>query len=142
MVDEADVGKLKEGMPLVLTVGAIENLTFDAFLEKISPKGVEESGAVKFEVKAAIEQTDDVFLRAGYSANADIILSKVSQVITINERDLIKENDQYYVEIEVGDQEFEKKAVEVGVSDGILIEVKSGIDTTQKVKVQRQAASN
>ena len=137
MVDEADVGKLKEGMPLILTVGAIENKKFDAFLESISPKGVEESGAVKFEVKAAITQVEDVFLRAGYSANADIILDKATQVITVNERDLINEENTYYVEIEKGDQEFERREVTVGLSDGILIEVKNGIDTTDKIKVQK-----
>lgn len=135
-VDEADVGKLKEGMPLELTVGAIENEKFEAVLEHISPKGVEEDGAVKFEVKAALQGETEVFLRAGYSANADIILNRVSQVLTINERDLIKEEDQYFVEVQVGDQQYEKKAVELGVSDGILIEVKSGVDSTDQIKVR------
>ncbi len=137
-VDESDVGKLKEGMPLELTVGAIENQKFDATLEYIAPKGVEEEGTVKFEVRAAIMPTKEVFLRAGYSANADIILNKRNEVIAIQERDVLFEEDTTYVEIKVGDQQFEKRLVELGISDGIQVEVVSGLDTTMQVKVQRQ----
>ena len=136
-VDESDVGKLKEGMPLELTVGAIEGQTFEATLEYISPKGEEEEGTVKFEVRAAIKPTNDVFLRAGYSANADIILDRRDAVVSIKERDLIFENDSTFVEVQVGDQKFEKRQVEVGLSDGVQIEVKSGLDTTTQVKVQK-----
>ena len=86
-VDESDVGKLKEGMPLELTVGAIEDHTFAATLEYIAPKGEDEEGTVKFEVRAAIKPTKEVFLRAGYSANADIILDRRENVVSIKERD-------------------------------------------------------
>jgi len=136
-VDESDVGKLKEGMPLVLTVGAIEDEKFDANLEYISPKGLEEEGTVKFEVRAAIKPQSDVFLRAGYSANADIILDKKEQVITIKERDLIFEEEETFVEVEIGEQEYEKRAVSTGLSDGVTIEVTEGLDTMTLVKIQK-----
>ncbi|MFK7935486.1 MAG: efflux RND transporter periplasmic adaptor subunit [Saprospiraceae bacterium] len=138
-VDESDVGKLKEGIPLVLTVGAIADESFDATLEFISPKGEDEEGTVKFEVRAAVKPSEDIFLRAGYSANADIILDRREDVIAIKERDVIFEGDTTYVEIETGEQEFEKRTVELGVSDGIMVEVKSGIDTTMAVKVLKKS---
>ncbi len=134
-VDESDVGKLQEGMPLVLTVGALEEEKIDAILEYISPKGVDVEGAVKFEVKAAIKPREDIFLRAGYSANGDIILDRRDKVVSIKERDLHIKEDSTWVEIAVGDQEFEKRPVKVGLSDGIQIEVLSGIDTTTQIKV-------
>ena len=134
-VDESDVGKLKEGMPLELTVGALEDQKIAATLEYISPKGIEEEGSVKFEVKAAIKPQQDVFLRAGYSANGDIILDRRDSVVSIKERDLIIKNDSTYVEISLGDQQFEKKQIKTGLSDGIQIEVLNGIDTTTQIKV-------
>jgi HlyD family secretion protein len=136
-VDESDVGKLKEGMPLELTIGAIEDKTFGATLEYIAPKGVEEEGTVKFEIKAAIKPTNEVFLRAGYSASGDIILDKRDKVMAIKERDVIFKGDTTYVEIAVGDQEFEKKQVKLGLSDGISIEVLDGLDTSTQIKVQQ-----
>jgi HlyD family secretion protein len=134
-VDEADVGKLKEGMPLELTVGAIESARFDAVLEHISPKGQEEEGSVKFEVRAAITSSEDVFLRAGYSANGDIILERKEQVVAINEGNLIFEGDTCFVEIATGDQQYERRKITTGTSDGIMIEVTSGLDTADQVKV-------
>ena len=135
-VDEADVGKLKESMALELKVGAIDDVKFDALLEFISPKGVEEEGTIKFVVKAAIkEYSDDVFLRAGYSANADIILDKRDSVLAINERDIIYAGDTTFIELINGDDELDKIEVELGLSDGILVEVLgSPIDTTQTIK--------
>lgn len=138
-VDEADVGKLKEGMPLQLTVGAIQNKTFDAALEYIAPKGVEEEGTVKFEVRAAVKPSKDVFLRAGYSANGDIILDRRDQVVVVNERDVIFEGDTTYIEVQTGEREFEKRMIKLGLSDGILVEVLSGVDTTVMVKVLKQS---
>jgi HlyD family secretion protein len=136
-IDESDVGQLKKGMRLELTVGAIEKQTFEAVLDYISPKGVEESGSVKFEIIADVVQKKDVFLRAGYSASADIILDKRTNVLAILERDLMFEDDgKVYVESEVTEQEFEKKYIQVGLSDGINIEILGGIDTSTKVKVQ------
>ncbi len=136
-IDESDVGQLKKGMRLELTVGAIEKQTFEAVLDYISPKGVEESGSVKFEIIADVVQKEGIFLRAGYSASADIILDKRSNVLAILERDLMFEDDgKVYVETEISEQEFEKKYIQVGLSDGINIEILGGIDTSSKVKVQ------
>jgi len=134
-VDESEVGKLKEGMPLRLTVGAIEDYTFDAILEFISPKGEEEEGTVKFEVRAAVQPQEEVFLRAGYSANGDIIMDRREKVITIKERDVLFEDDTSYVQVLVGNREFEKRPVQLGLSDGILVEVVHGVDTTSQIKV-------
>lgn len=138
-VDEADVGKLKEGMPLELTVGAIENKKFDAALEYIAPKGETEEGTVKFQVRAAIKPTKEIFLRAGYSANADIILDRRSKVIAIKERDLIFEKEKPFVEVKTGDRQFEKKSVKLGLSDGIQVEILSGVDTTTQVRVMKKS---
>ena len=136
-IDESDVGQLKKGMRLELTVGAIEKEKFEAVLDYISPKGVEESGSVKFEIIADVIQKEGIFLRAGYSASADIILDKRTNVMAILERDLMFEDDgRVYVETEVGDQEFEKKYIQVGLSDGINIEILEGVDTSTKIKVQ------
>lgn len=133
-VDESDVGKLGIGMPLVLTVGAIEDKSFAASLEFVSPKGVEEEGSVKFAIEASILNDSSVFLRAGYSASADIILAKKSQVLSLMERDVIFEGDSMFVELRTGDQTYEKIQVQTGLSDGIFIEVIQGIDSTKEVR--------
>lgn len=136
-VDESDVGKLKEGMPLSLTIAALDNLQFDAILEYIAPKGVLETGAVKFEIRAAIKQKENIFLRAGYSANADIILAKTSKAIAVQERDLIfDDKGNTFLEIEKSAGNFEKKQVKTGISDGINIQILQGIGLKDKVKVQ------
>jgi HlyD family secretion protein len=139
-VDEADVGKLKEGMPLIITVGAIPDQTFEATLEFISPKGIEEEGTVKFEVRAAMASAslDNAFLRAGYSANADIILDTREKVVAVKERDVLFEEDTTFVEVQTGSQQFEKRQVALGLSDGVNIEVLNGLDTTTNVKVQQK----
>jgi HlyD family secretion protein len=133
-IDETEVGKLQEGMPLILTIGAIDNARFNAALEHISPKGVEENGAIQFEIKANIELQKDFFIRAGYSANADIVLERVDSVMAIPENLLQFEGDSAYVEIETGPQEFEKRYIKTGLSDGINIEVVEGLALEEKVK--------
>ncbi|MDZ4681645.1 MAG: HlyD family efflux transporter periplasmic adaptor subunit [Saprospiraceae bacterium] len=138
-VDEAEVGKLKEGMLLEVTVGAIESEKFEATLEFISPKGLEEEGTVKFEVRAALKPSNKIFLRAGYSANADIIFDRRKQVVAIKERDVLFELEKAFVEVQTADRVFEKRPVELGLSDGILVEVRSGVDTTMQLKVQKKA---
>ncbi len=137
-VDESDVGKLSEGMDLILTVGAIPDDKFDALLEFISPKGEEEEGVVKFEVKAALKPySEDIFLRAGYSANGDIIIDRRDEVVAVQERDVIYEDDEKtFVEITTGEQQFEKKEVKLGLSDGLYVEVTEGLDTTTQYKIQ------
>lgn len=138
-VDEADVGKLREGMPLELTIGAIEDKKFDAALEYIAPKGETEEGTVKFQVRAAIKPNKEIFLRAGYSANADIILDRRKNVVAIKERDVTFEKEKAFIEVKTGDRKFEKKAVKLGLSDGIQVEVLGGVDTTTQVRVMKQS---
>ncbi len=135
-IDESEVGKIEEGMPLKLTVGALEDVTFDANLEYIAPKGEEEEGAVKFKIKAAVELKKDYFIRSGYSATADIVLEKRDSVMAIKES-LIKfeeEGDSVYVEVETEPQQFEKRYIEVGISDGINIEVLEGLTKEDRIK--------
>ncbi|MGD2035532.1 MAG: efflux RND transporter periplasmic adaptor subunit [Bacteroidales bacterium] len=135
-IDETEVGKIREGMKLELTIGAIENKKFGATLEYISPKGVEENGTVQFEIKAQVTITEDAFIRAGYSANADIVLDRRDSVMVIPEG-LVKfeeGNDSTYVEIETEPQVFEKRYIETGLSDGINIEVLSGLKMEDKIK--------
>lgn len=133
-VDESEVGKLKIGIPLLLTLGAIENNTIDAKLEYISPKGVEDQGAIQFEIKAAIIKKKDVYIRAGYSANADIVLDRRDSVLCLSESVIIFENSQPFIEVETSPQVFEKRAVKLGLSDGINVEVLEGVDLKDKIK--------
>ena len=139
-VDESEVGKIKEGLPLEITVGAIEDQKFDAILDYIAPKGVAENGAIQFEIKGSLTKIDSIFIRAGLSANASIILEKADKVLAIKEA-LIqydKETKKPFVEIEMGDQDYERRDVELGISDGIFVEVKSGISKDDKIKVWNQ----
>jgi HlyD family secretion protein len=133
-VDETEVGKITEGMELILTVGAIETENFKATLEHISPKGVEENGAIQFKIKAAVSLRDDLFIRAGYSANADIVLARADSVMAISESLLHFEKDSTYVEVETEPQIFEKRYIKTGLSDGINIEVTDGLSMSDKLK--------
>ncbi len=139
-VDESEVGKIKENLPLEITVGAIQNKIFDAILDYIAPKGVIENGAIQFEIKGTLNKADTTFIRAGLSANASIILARADSVLTIKEA-LIQydsKTQKPFVEVEVGDQKFERKDVELGISDGINVEVKNGISINDKIKVWNQ----
>ena len=138
-VDESEVGKIKEGMDLILTIGAIENLEFNAVLEYISPKGVEENGAIQFEIKAAVNANSDQFIRAGYSANANVVLTRRDSVLAINEGLVQYENEtETYVDVKTGDQSYEKRSVKLGLSDGIQVEVLSGLSTADDIKIWNQ----
>jgi HlyD family secretion protein len=136
-VDESEVGKIKEGLPLEITVGAIEDETFNAMLDYISPKGTEENGAVQFDIEGSLKETKGIFIRAGLSANASIILERSTDVLAISESlvQFEKETKEPFVEVEVGDQQFEKKKVELGLSDGINVEVISGVKESDKIKI-------
>ncbi|MFD2822200.1 efflux RND transporter periplasmic adaptor subunit [Lacinutrix iliipiscaria] len=139
-VDESEVGKIKEGLPLEITVGAIENKKFDAILDYIAPKGVAENGAIQFEIKGTLQKIDSTFIRAGLSANASIILDKAEKVLAIKEA-LVQydsETKDPFVEIETSDQKFERKDLELGISDGIFVEIKSGVTKDDKIKVWNQ----
>ncbi|PKQ62476.1 efflux transporter periplasmic adaptor subunit [Labilibaculum filiforme] len=133
-VDETEVGKIVQGMNLELTIGAIEDVKFNAHLEYISPKGVEENGAIQFEIKASVQLKNDFFIRSGYSANAEIVLDKREQVLAVNESLLEFKNDSTFVEIETSEQKFEKRFIKTGLSDGINIEVLEGITKDDKLK--------
>jgi HlyD family secretion protein len=122
-------------MNLILSVGAIEGEKFYAELEYISPKGVEEEGAIQFEIRAEMKLKKSHFIRAGYSANADIVLERRDNVLAINESLLRFEGDKVFVEVEAGPQQFEKRYIEVGLSDGMNIEVVNGLSKEDKIKV-------
>jgi len=136
-VDESEVGKIKEGYPLEITVGALENLTFDAVLDYIAPKGKLENGAIQFEIKGTLKKQDSTFIRAGLSANASIILARVDSVLSIKEA-LVQydpKTKEPFVEIKTGEKEFERKEITLGVSDGINVEVKDGLSFDDEIKV-------
>jgi HlyD family secretion protein len=134
LVDESEVGKLREGMELVLNVGALEGKPYKASLEYIAPKGVTDQGTIKFTIRAAVKLNKDLFLRSNYSANADIVLDKKESVLSINEGDLIIEGGSTFVEVETTPQKFEKREIKTGLSDGINIEVVSGLKSVEKIK--------
>ncbi|WP_224484318.1 efflux RND transporter periplasmic adaptor subunit [Robertkochia aurantiaca] len=138
-VDESEVGKLRLGMPLTISLGAVQDKELEADLKFIAPKGVEEQGAVQFTIKGDVNvaEADSIQVRAGYSANASLVLEKKEQVLAIKEALLQfdKDSDEPYVEVQVGDQEFERRDVEIGISDGINVEILSGIDENDKIKV-------
>lgn len=133
-VDESEVGKLKEGMALDIKIGALEEQKFQGTLEYISPKGIASEGVIEFEIRAAIQGKPDVLIRAGYSANADVVLDRRQQVLAIDEGLLQFDDGKPFVEVEVGPQAFERRPIEVGLSDGIHIEVLGGIDAGTKIK--------
>jgi HlyD family secretion protein len=136
-VDEAEVANLKMGMPLKISLGAINDVTFDANLRFVAPQGIEEQGAVQFKIEANVSLDTNFFVRAGYSANATLSLGKKDNILAVKEAliQFDEETDDPFVEVEIGDQEFERKEVELGISDGIHVEILSGITEKDKVKV-------
>ncbi len=136
-VDEAEVNKLKIEMPLKVSLGAIRDKEFDAKLKFIAPKGTEEQGAVQFKIEGEVFLDDSYFIRAGYSANASIVLDTKNDVLAIKEALLQfdRETEKPFVEIKTGDQEFEKRDVEIGLSDGINVEILSGVTEEEDIKV-------
>ena len=136
-IDETEVGRIHEGMPVKLTIGALQDLSFDATLEYISPKGVEENGANQFEIKAAVAAPDSVQIRSGYSANAEIVLERAKQTLALPESTVEFSDDSTFVYVmtdSVPTQKFERRPIVVGMSDGIKIAVKSGITAGDKVR--------
>jgi len=139
-IDESEVGKIKEKLPIEITVGAIENKKFDAVLQYIAPKGKVENGAIQFEIKASLSNRDATFIRAGLSANASIILEKAEKVMALKEA-LIQfdaKTQKPYVEVQTTTNKFERRNIVLGVSDGIYVEIKSGIKASDKIKVWNQ----
>lgn len=139
-VDETEVGKIREGMPIELEIGAIDKEKFNAVLEYISPKGVEENGAIQFEIKANVHLKEGQFIRAGYSANANIVLERKDSVMVIPEGLLQFEDDSSFVEVNIGTDDepnYEKRFVTTGLSDGINIEITEGLKLEDKVKGEK-----
>ena len=136
-VDEAEVGKLIVGMPLEVNLGAIEDQSLDAKLKFIAPKGNEEQGAVQFKIEADLFLNDSIFVRAGYSANASLIIERKDNVMAVEESLLQfdRETEKPYVEIQIGDQKFERRDIEIGLSDGVNVEVISGLTEEDQIKV-------
>jgi HlyD family secretion protein len=134
-VDESEVGKVQLGMPVVITVGAIEKTTWTAELEYIAPKGVEENGAIQFEIRAAIKVEEGQSLRSGYSANADIVLQRKDSVLTVPESIVTfnTKGDSAFVEVKNGD-EWTKTLINTGLSDGIHIELLGGLEANAELK--------
>ena len=134
-VDESEVGKLKEGMPVSISIGALEGSKFKGKLEYIAPKGVEKDGTIEFEVRARLELKEGTFIRANYSANADVILDRRDKVTALSENLIQFDKGEPYVEIETAPQEFEKQSVKLGLSDGLYVEVLDGLSPKDRVKV-------
>lgn len=135
-VDESEINKISIGMDLILTIGAIPDANFDAVIEYIAPKGKEKDGAVQFNIRAEVKTDQRYFIRSGYSAGADIVLDKREDVLAVEEGNLIFSDSGTYVEIETGPGKFEKRKIKVGLSDGINIEVISGLKLTDNLKIQ------
>lgn len=136
-VDEGEVSKLKTGLPLKIEIGAIEDKVYDAKLILIAPKGIEVAGAIQFQIEGEVYLDDEYIIRAGYSANASIVTQTKENVLAIDEYLLQFDNKtkEAFVEIEISDQNFEKRQIEVGISDGVFAEVLSGVTINDKIKV-------
>ena len=136
-VDEGEVGKLNVGMPLIVTLGAIENKKYEAKLRLIAPKGTEVAGAIQFKIEGEVYLDDEYVVRAGYSANASIITDKKSDITAISEALLQydSETKKPYVEIETSSQKFVRRDVKLGISDGVNAELLSGVKKSDKIKV-------
>ena len=136
-IDETEVGQLVNGMPMKITIGALQNLNFDANLEYISPKATESNGANQFEIKAAVKLNEGDKIRSGYSANAEIVLARVENVLTIPESAIEFSGDSVFVYVIKGEgktKSYERTNVETGLSDGVNIEIKKGITSKDKVR--------
>ncbi len=133
-IDETEVGLLVEGMPMHITIGALPEYSSEASLEYISPKATEENGASEFQIKAALPADGGTTIRSGYSANAEIVLQEVKDVLSVQESALEFEGDSVYVYLMTAPQVFERRSITTGISDGINIEVLSGLGEGDKVR--------
>ncbi len=133
-IDESDVGKLKEGMPAEIVVAALEDAKFPGKLTYIAPKSLVKEGATEFELEAAFRAPDALTVRAGYSANANIVLDRRSRVLAISESLVIFDKERRFVEVQVAPGKFERREVKLGLSDGLLTEVLSGVGKDDQIK--------
>jgi len=136
-VDESEVGKLINGSDIEVSIGAIEGKKFPAKLTFIAPKGTEEAGAVQFKIKADVSLDSNYYIRAGYSANAEIVLEKKNNVMAIKEALLQfdKKTEKPFVEVKVTDEKYEKRFLELGTSDGVNVQVLKGLKKDDEIKV-------
>jgi HlyD family secretion protein len=136
-VDEAEVGGLQIGQDIIVSMAAIPNKEFEAKLKFVAPKGTEEGGAVQFKIEADLTLDEDSFVRAGYSANGSLVVDNRENILVIYESLLQfdRRTQQPYVEVETSDQNFERKDIQIGLSDGIIVEILSGIEITDKIKI-------
>ena len=141
-VDESEVGKLEEGKDIKVILGAINEKEFPAVLTFVAPKGVEENGAVQFTIKADVTIEASTKIRAGYSANAEIEIESKDSILVIKEA-LLQFNritEKPFVELQNENGNFTKKNIEIGLSDGINVEILEGIEEGDKIKVWNKAS--
>ena len=136
-VDEGEVGKLEIGMDLKISLGAIEEKEYDAKLTLIAPKGIEVAGAIQFKIEGEVFLDDEYVVRAGYSANATIITDVKKDILSINESLLQFDNStkKPFVEVQISGQKFERKDIELGISDGVYAEVLGGVSESDDIKI-------
>ncbi len=134
-IDESEAGKIKEGMNLKLTIGALPDKEYNAELYYIAPKGNMDEGTIKFDIEAAVKLKEEDFIRAGYSANAEIILEQKEDVLVVPESALTLKGDSTFVEIKTGENEYKKTAIKTGISDGLNIEVLDGVAEGDEIKI-------
>lgn len=136
-IDESEVGRIHTGMNMTITIGALQNLRFDALLEYISPKAVQSNGANQFEIKASVTIRDSVEMRSGYSANAEIVLAEAKGVLAVPESAIEFSGDSTFVYVVGGSDDgktYTRTPVETGLSDGVKIQILKGLTEGNKVR--------
>lgn len=144
-IDETEVGRLSTGMTMKITIGALQDLKFDARLEYIAPKATDQNGANQFEIKAAVNLPSNATnIRSGYSANAEIVLAEAKNVLAIQESAIEFDGDDTYVYVIKGEgdkQTYERRKVQTGISDGINIEIRSGVKPNERIRGPKMIAT-
>lgn len=144
-IDETEVGRLSTGMTMKITIGALQDLKFDARLEYIAPKATDQNGANQFEIKAAVNlPSNTTNIRSGYSANAEIVLAEAKNVLAVQESAIEFDGDDTYVYVIKGEgdkQTYERRKVQTGISDGINIEIRSGVKPNERIREPKMIAT-
>lgn len=144
-IDETEVGRLSTGMTMKITIGALQDLKFDARLEYIAPKATDQNGANQFEIKAAVNLPSNATnIRSGYSANAEIVLAEAKNVLAVQESAIEFDGDNTYVYVIKGEgdkQTYERRKVQTGISDGINIEIRSGVKPNERIRGPKMIAT-
>lgn len=144
-IDETEVGRLSTGMTMKITIGALQDLKFDARLEYIAPKATDQNGANQFEIKAAVNlPSNTTNIRSGYSANAEIVLAEAKNVLAVQESAIEFDGDDTYVYVIKGEgdkQTYERRKVQTGISDGINIEIRSGVKPNERIRGPKMIAT-